>query len=189
MSVLKIFFSLAFKVTFNSLFQVSSQKIPPKNSLRPVCMLLLLPTSMHISLLTPCLLFQNGVSVQRSQKPVNWKQLTDVKDPSVLVSWTAVCVCVCFIRCLCCFEVTCWMGSEHASAIACCSPHCCGCSHSCRCWCTQRKEKKKRALAWHTSYLWFKKLFKCILDPNLLEQQSHVFIYICIFNRSCDTVK
>lgn len=144
----RFFFSLAFKVTFNSPFQVSSQKIPQKNSLRPMCMLLLLPTSIHISPLTPHLLFQNRVSVQRSQKTVNRKQLTELKDPSVL-GFLDHGGCVCFLWCVCCFEVTSQTGSEHSNSITCCNSWCpcCGCSLSCHCWCTQQKEKKKSALA------------------------------------------
>ena len=49
------------------------------------------------------------VSVQRSQKPVNRKQLTELKDPSVL-DFLDHAVCVCFIWCVCCFELTCRTG-------------------------------------------------------------------------------
>lgn len=59
-------------------------------------MLILLPTSTHISPLTPRLLFQNRVSVQRSQKPVKSEQLSELKDPLVL-GFLDHGVCICFI--------------------------------------------------------------------------------------------
>lgn len=168
---LKIFFLFACPHS-NSLFQVKNAH---KNSLRPACMLLLLPTSIHISPLTPCLLLQNRVSAQRGQKPVSRKQWTELKNPLVLGFLDhGMCVCV-------------WSGGCAAlkNDITCCNPS--AAAAIVASLVTANAHSKREKQPWHSTFLIFDS-FAWSLNSNLLEL-SHVLTYKYVFNRSCDPVR
>lgn len=164
---LKTFFSLAPKVT---LFQVKNAH---KNCLRPACMLVFLPTSIHISPLTPCLLLQNRVSVQRPktswQKAVDWiKRSLGAAFPGL---WY---VCVCVLSGVC---------TALKNDTTCCNPN--AAAAIVASLVTAQAHSKRKIKPWHSTFLIFDS-FTYSLNSNLLEL-SHVLTCRYIFNWSCDS--
>lgn len=139
-------------------------------------MLLLLPTSIHISPLTPCLLLQHRVSVQRGQKPVSRKQLTELRDPLVLG----------FLDHGMCVYVLSGMSAALKSDITCCNPSAAAAAIVAS-LVTANGHSKRKKQHWHSTFLIFDS-FTCSLKSNLLEL-SHVLTYRYVLSRSCDPVR
>lgn len=132
----------------------------------------------HISPLTPRLLFQNRVSVQKSQKPVKRRQLTESKDPLVL-RFLDHSVCVYFLSGLyACFEVTCGAGSEHSTDITCRIPGVAAAVVAVLVTADAHSTSKKRAEHWHRTALVFDSRSHLNVVQICWNWATFLFIYI-----------
>lgn len=114
--------------------------------------------------------------MQRGQKPVSRKQLTELKDPLVL-GFLDHGVCVCVLSGVC---------TALKNDITCCNPNAAA-AVIVASLVTVNAHNKRRKQHWHNTFPIFDS-FTCSLNSNLLEL-SHVLTYRYVFNRSCDPVK